>query len=484
MTPPRYPRDMLGYGANSPDPRWPGGAKIAVQIVLNYEEGGENATIHGDAGSEAFLSEIVGAAAWPGQRHWNMESIYEYGARAGFWRLHRLFTAQNIPLTVYGVATALARSPEQVEAMKQADWEIASHGLKWIEYKDYSRKDERKHMEEAIRLHTEVVGERPLGWYTGRTSMQTVSLAAEEGGFVYVADSYADDLPYWYHEDGRHQLIVPYTLDANDMRFATPQGFNSGDQFFAYLSDSFDALYAEGEAGMPKMMSIGLHCRLAGRPGRIMALQRFLEHAAGHEGVWFARRIDIARHWHEHFPPKAGSVGMNGVVIPSRMNKDDFVDAFGGVFEHSPWIAKRAFKLELGAAHDTAAGVHNALCRAFRSASKEERLDVLKAHPDLAGKLAQARRLTEASTAEQASAGLDALTDEERALFGALNADYTEKFGFPFIIAVKDHTKPTILAAFKRRIDQTRDTEFAEACRQVERIARLRLDAMFEGSDA
>ena len=484
MTPPRYPRDMLGYGANPPDPRWPGGAKIAVQIVLNYEEGGENATIHGDAGSEAFLSEIVGAAAWPGQRHWNMESIYEYGARAGFWRLHRLFTAQNIPLTVYGVATALARSPEQVEAMKQADWEIASHGLKWIEYKDYSRKDERRHMEEAIRLHTEVVGERPLGWYTGRTSMQTVSLAAEEGGFVYVADSYADDLPYWHHEDGRHQLIVPYTLDANDMRFATPQGFNSGDQFFAYLTDSFDALYAEGEAGMPKMMSIGLHCRLAGRPGRIMALQRFLEHAAGHEGVWFARRIDIARHWQEHFPPEAGSIGMNGAVIPSQMSKDGFVEAFGGVFEHSPWIAKRAFKLELGAAHDTAAGVHNALCRAFRSASEEERLDVLKAHPDLAGKLAQARRLTEASTAEQASAGLDALTDEERAMFGTLNADYTEKFGFPFIIAVKDHTKATILAAFKRRIDQTRDTEFAEACRQVERIARLRLDAMFEGSDA
>lgn len=480
MTPPRYPRDMLGYGANPPDPRWPGvdscgNAKIAVQIVLNYEEGGENAIIHGDAGSEAFLSEIVGAAAWPGQRHWNMESIYEYGARAGFWRLHRLFTEQRIPLTVYGVATALARSPEQVEAMKEADWEIASHGLKWIDYKDYSRKDERKHMEEAISLHTEVVGERPVGWYTGRTSMQTVSLAAKDGGFAYVADSYADDLPYWHHEDGRDQLIVPYTLDANDMRFATPQGFNSGDQFFAYLTDSFDALYAEGEAGAPKMMSIGLHCRLAGRPGRIMALKRFLEHAASHEGVWFARRVDIARHWHDHHPP------VRAILVPSRMNKNDFVEAFGGVFEHSPWIAKRAFKMELGAAHDTAAGVHNALCRVFRSASQEERLGVLTAHPDLAGKLAQAQRLTDASTTEQASAGLDALSDDERATFGTLNTDYTEKFGFPFIIAVKDNSKASILEAFQRRIGQTREVEFAEACHQVERIARLRLDAIFEG---
>ena len=307
MTPPRYPRDMIGYGANPPDPHWPDGAKIAVQIVLNYEEGGENATIHGDAASEAFLSEIVGAAAWEGQRHWNMESIYEYGARAGFWRLHRLFTGMDIPLTVYGVATALARSPEQVEAMKAADWEIASHGLKWIEYKDFSAKDERRHMEEAIALHTDVVGERPRGWYTGRSSMQTVELAAEEGGFDYVADSYADDLPYWMRFGEHDQLIVPYTLDANDMRFATPQGFNSGDQFFAYLTDSFDALYAEGQAGAPKMMSVGLHCRLAGRPGRVMALKRFLEHAMSHEGVWFARRIDIAKHWMTHFPPSLRS---------------------------------------------------------------------------------------------------------------------------------------------------------------------------------
>lgn len=490
MTPPRYPRDMIGYGANPPDPQWPavdasGPAKIAVQIVLNYEEGGENATIHGDAGSEAFLSEIVGAASWEGQRHWNMESIYEYGARAGFWRLHRLFTGMNVPLTVYGVATALARSPEQVEAMKAADWEIASHGLKWIEYKDFSRKAERKHMDEAIALHTEVVGERPRGWYTGRSSMQTVKLAAEEGGFAYVADSYADDLPYWIQAGGRDQLVVPYTLDANDMRFATPQGFNSGDQFFAYLTDSFDALYAEGEAGAPKMMSIGLHCRLAGRPGRIMALKRFLEHAMGHEGVWFARRIDIANHWSETHPASsfARSLRSFGTTAqagrPSTMDKSTFIETFGGVFEHSPWVAKRAYKLELGPAHDTAAGVHSALCRAFRAASEEERLGVLTAHPDLAGKLAQAERLTEASTAEQASAGLDALTDEERRTFERLNESYTGRFGFPFIIAVKDNTKASILSAFERRLDNDRDMEFAEACAQVERIARLRLDAMW-----
>ena len=250
----RYPRDMTGYGPTPPDAEWPGGARIAVQIVVNYEEGGENNILHGDAASEAFLSEIVGAAAWPGQRHWNMESIYEYGARAGFWRLHRMLN--RLPVTVYGVATALARAPEQVAAMKGAGWEIASHGLKWIEYKDFSEADERAHMDQAIRLHTQVVGTRPRGWYTGRCSLNTVRLAAEEGGFAYVADSYADDLPYWSRFGDRDQLIVPYTLDANDMRFATPQGFNSGDQFETYLRDSFDVLYAEGG----RMLSIGLHC--------------------------------------------------------------------------------------------------------------------------------------------------------------------------------------------------------------------------------
>lgn len=301
-----YPRDMLGYGRHTPDPKWPNptgkdNAKIAVQFVINYEEGGENNILHGDAASEAFLSEIVGAAAWEGQRHWNMESIYEYGSRAGFWRLHRLFEEMDLPATVYGVATALARSPEQVSAMKEANWEIASHGLKWIEYKDYSKEAEKAHLDEAIALHTEVTGERPLGWYTGRTSMHSVDLAAEEGGFTYVADSYADDLPYWAELPSGKQLIVPYTLDANDMRFATAQGFNSGDQFYSYLKDSFDCLYREGEQGSPKMMSIGLHCRLIGRPGRIQSLRRFMEYAKSHNNVWFAKRIDIAEHWHRTF---------------------------------------------------------------------------------------------------------------------------------------------------------------------------------------
>lgn len=477
MNPPRYPRDMRGHGPNPPDPRWPaidssGGAKIAVQIVLNYEEGGENAVIHGDAASEAFLSEIVGAQPWPGMRHANMESIYEYGARAGFWRLRRLFDEYRIPLTVYGVATALARSPEQVAAMAESGWEIASHGLKWIDYRDHSPEAEAADMAEAIRLHAEVVGAPPRGWYTGRSSIETIRLAAETGAFAYIADAYADDLPYWLRFGERDQLIVPYTLDANDMRFATPQGFNAGDQFFAYLRDSFDALYAEGEAGAAKMLSVGLHCRLVGRPGRVMALRRFLDHALAHEGVWFARRIDIAEHWARAHPPAPRE-------RPSEMDRAGFVARFGGIFEHSPWIAERAHALELGAAHDCAAGLHNALARMFRSASAEERLGVLRAHPDLAGKLAAAKRLTAESTAEQASAGLDALTDGERARFTALNEAYVAKHGFPFIIAVRDHDKAGILAAFERRIGNDRETEFDEACRQVERIALLRLRAHF-----
>ncbi len=298
-----YPRDMIGYGRTPPDPRWPDGAKIAVQFVINYEEGGENNILHGDEASEAFLSEIVGGAAWPGQRNPNMESIYEFGSRAGFWRLWRLFTSRNLPVTVYGVATALEKNPEAVAAMKEADWEIASHGLKWIDYKDFSRTDEQAHMDEAMRIHQEVTGERPLGWYTGRTSGHTLDLVAEEGGFVYAADSYADDLPYWRASTAGPQLIVPYTLDANDMRFATPQGFNSGDQFFAYLRDSFDVLYREGEAGMAKMMSVGLHCRLAGRPGRAAALERFPDHVPSPADVWVTRPIDIARHRRDTHPP-------------------------------------------------------------------------------------------------------------------------------------------------------------------------------------
>ena len=295
-----YPRDLVGYGANPPHPEWPDEAAIAVQFVINYEEGGENSILHGDAGSEAFLSEIIGADSFPA-RHMSMESIYEDGSRAGFWRLHRMFTERNLPVTVYGVAMALQRNPEAVAAMKAAKWEIASHGLRWINYQDVDVETEREHMRQAIEIHTEVTGERPLGWYTGRTSPNTAKLVVEEGGFVYDADSYADDLPYWDTQHGKPQLIVPYTLDNNDMRFATNQGFNSGDQFFAYLRDAFDVLYAEGDRA-PKMMSIGLHCRLAGRPGRAAALARFLDYIRGHERVWICRRIDIARHWTARFP--------------------------------------------------------------------------------------------------------------------------------------------------------------------------------------
>jgi putative urate catabolism protein len=298
-----YPRDLRGYGRTTPDPRWPGGAAIAVQFVINYEEGGENCILHGDAASEAFLTEIVNAQPWPGQRHMNVESFYEYGARAGFWRLWRMFSSRHVPVTVYGVATALQRGPEQVAAMREAGWEIASHGLKWIDYREFSREDERTHMREAIRLHVEATGERPLGWYSGRTSAHTLDLVMEDGGFVYCADSYADELPYWVRAPHGHQLIVPYTLDANDMRFAVAQGFNSGDQFFAYLRDSFDVLYAEGLAGSPKMLSVGLHCRLVGRPGRAAALARFIDYVQGHDRVWLATRLDIARHWHAVHPP-------------------------------------------------------------------------------------------------------------------------------------------------------------------------------------
>ena len=462
----RYPRDLIGYGATPPVANWPGGAKIAVQIVLNFEEGGENNILHGDPASEAFLSEITGAAPWAGQRHWNMESIYEYGARAGFWRLHRML--KDTPITVYGVATALARAPEQVAAMKAAGWEIASHGLKWIEHKDMSEDEECGQIKEAIQLHTEVVGAPPRGWYTGRCSMQTIDLVAREGEFAYIADSYADDLPYWMKAGGKDQLIVPYTMDCNDMRFAIQAGFTNGHQFEEYVKDSFDLLYAEGAAGAPKMLSIGLHCRIMGRPGRAAALKRVLEYMSEHDGVWFATREEIADHWAKTHPPTKNTGA-------SSMDKQSFVSEFGGIFEHSAWIAEEAFDLELGPAHDTALGVHNALTRIFRSASDEKRLGVLNAHPDLAGKLAAAGRLTAESTHEQASAGLDMLTDEERVTFTELNTQYTSKFGFPFIIAVKDNTKASIMDAFKRRINNSREIEFEEACKQVERIAELRL---------
>lgn len=467
----RYIRDMAGYRGQPPLPNWPDGAHIAVQFVLNYEEGGENCLLHCDTHSEAFLSEIVGAQPWVNQRHWNMESIYEYGARAGFWRIHDLFVGADIPVTIYGVATALARNPDQVLAMQKAGWEIASHGYKWIEYKDFSAEDERAHIEAAIALHYQVTGEVPRGWYTGRCSVNTVSLVSQTGEFEYISDSYADDLPYWHVEADKPQLIIPYTLDTNDMRFAAPQGFNSGDQFYSYLKDSFDALYSEGMAGSPKMLSVGLHCRLVGRPGRIQALRRFVDYVKSHEKVWVARRLDIARHWQQTHPFDASAQKNR----PSAMNKGEFMSAFGGIFEDSAWVAEDAFALELGAAHDSADGVHSALCRAFRAASYEQKLAVLCAHPDLAGKLAQQGGLTQSSTQEQASAGLDNLSTQEIKQFTQMNSAYTEKFGHPFIIAVKGLNKHEILQAFQARIKNNPDTEFAEACRQVEKIAILRL---------
>jgi len=298
-----YPRDLRGYGAQPPNPRWPGGARLALQIVLNYEEGGENCVLHGDPASEAFLSEIVGAQAREGVRHMSMESLYEYGSRVGVWRLKNLFDRYNIPLTVFAVGMAVERNPEPVKALYDAGHEICSHGYRWIDYQNVSETTERDHMHRAIRIIEETIGERPLGWYTGRTSPNTRALVVEEGGFLYDADDYSDELPFWDRMHGRPQLVIPYTLDANDMRFATAQGFNSGTQFQQYLKDSFDVLYAEG-ADSPRMMSVGLHCRISGRPGRFAALEDFLRYARSHDDVWFCRRVDIARHWHAEFPPE------------------------------------------------------------------------------------------------------------------------------------------------------------------------------------
>ncbi len=296
-------RDLTGYGREAPHPRWPGGARVAVQCVINYEEGAERCVLDGDAHAETFLSDIVGARPYPA-RHMSMESLYEYGSRAGFWRLHRLFREFDMPVTVFGVALALARNPEAVAAMLEADWEIACHGYRWLDHQFMPAAEERRQIGLAIAAHTAATGERPLGWYTGRDSPNTRRLIQAAGGFLYDSDSYADDLPYWCPQAPGH-LIVPYTLDANDMRFNTPQGFNSGEQFFCYLRDAFDYLHAEG-AERPRMMSVGLHCRIAGRPGRALAVRRFLEHVAAHDAVWVCRRIDIARHWHAHHPPAAG----------------------------------------------------------------------------------------------------------------------------------------------------------------------------------
>ncbi|MEA9472290.1 allantoinase PuuE [Xanthomonas campestris] len=291
-------RDLVGYGATPPPAQWPGGARIAVQFVINYEEGAENCVLNGDAGSEAFLSEMVGAPSHPGARAMAMESLYEYGSRAGFWRLHRLFSARGVPVTVFGVATALASNPEAVAAMQSADWEIASHGLRWIDYQHVDAATERAHLAQAIALHTQVTGSRPLGWYQGRTSPNTARLVAEEGGFVYDADSYADDVPYYDRRHGRAQLIVPYTLDVNDMKFVAYNGFADGEPFFRYLHDSFEQLRSEGG----RMLSIGLHGRIVGKPARAAALARFVDHVLASGDAWVARRIDIARHWLQVHP--------------------------------------------------------------------------------------------------------------------------------------------------------------------------------------
>ncbi|WP_435273998.1 allantoinase PuuE [Psychrobium sp. nBUS_13] len=303
-----YPRDMKGYGESTPKVTWPNKARVAVQFVINYEEGAENCILHGDKASETFLSEIIGALPFENERHMNMESFYEYGSRAGFWRLHRLFTQRNMPVTVFGVAMAMQRNPEAVEAMLKADWEIASHGYRWIDYQKVPIETEREHLKKAIKIHEKMTGEKPKGWYLGRMSENTRKLVIEEGSFLYDADSYADDLPYYI--DGNNgtdksnpHLIVPYTLDVNDMRFASPQGFNSGDQFFCYLKDTFDTLYEEGRDA-PKMMSIGLHCRIIGRPGRFASLVKFLNHIDQFDDVWVCRRKDIAEHWLKHHSPK------------------------------------------------------------------------------------------------------------------------------------------------------------------------------------
>jgi len=300
-----YPRDLRGYGRHPPHPRWPFGARVAVQFVLNFEEGGENNILHGDPASEAFLTDVLGAQPWPGQRHANIESMFEYGSRAGFWRLWRILTGYRVGVTVFGVATALMRNPEIVAAMNEAGWDIASHGLKWIEHKDMSAEAERAQIKEAIRLHIEATGKRPLGWYTGRSSIHTTRLVMEEGGFLYSSDSYADDLPYWLSGAKGPHLIIPYSLDANDMRFINAQGFGEAEQFFTYLKDSFDVLYEEG-AEAPKMMSVGLHCRVIGRPGRAAALIRFLDYIGGFGQVWMPTRAQIARHWHDLHPPASG----------------------------------------------------------------------------------------------------------------------------------------------------------------------------------
>ncbi len=471
----KYPRDLLGYGKTPPKVTWPKRAKIAVQFVINYEEGGENCLLHGDNASEAFLSEIVGAEPWPGKRHINMESIYDYGARSGFWRLHRLFTSENIPVTVYGVATALARSPMQVKAMQSAKWEIASHGFKWIEYRNFSKKKEKNFLQKAIKVHTAATGSPPKGWYLGRCTENTVALASELGSFEYISDAYDDDLPYWIKIKNIPQLIIPYTLDMNDMRFATQQGFNSWSQFLDYLKGSFDILYEEGIAGFPKMMSIGLHCRLSGRPGRLMAIREFINYTKSFKDVWYARRVDIAEHWKKYHPP------LENEIEPYGLTKGEFVKTFGNIFEHSSWIVERAYERGQNPSMKSPEALHSFLCFEFRMANDKEKLKVLKAHPDLAldnNKLS--KKLTNSSRMEQSRAGLTTLSDIQQEEFNQLNYQYKKKFKHPFIVAVKGKTKAQIIREFKSRLSNAKAEEFTIACGEVEKIASFRIRELFE----
>ena len=444
-----YPRDMIGYGRTPPFADWPGGARVALQFVINYEEGGENNILHGDAASEAFLSEIVGAAPWPGH------APHEHGVDLRIWLARRLLAAASHVRRARHAGDRLRRGdgdgaqPEAVAAMNEAGWEIATHGYKWIDYRDTPERDgARSDIAEAIRIHTEVAGARPLGFYQGRSSINTIPLGCEEGGFVYCADAYADDLPYYIDGPKGPQLIVPYTLDSNDMRFATPQGFNSGDQFFAYLKDAFDMLYAEGETA-PKMLSIGLHCRLVGRPGRAASLARFLDYVR-------EPRQGLGRDPARHRPPldrqacaagrlEAVATDAHAVRRAVRRRLRTFALGRGGRFRRGP-----------DAAADSAEGLAATMAAAMaRRERRSQKRALILAHPDLAG-TARARQTADArnSTNEQASAGLDRLSrGGTRALHRRSTTPIARRFGFPFIMAVKGRTKAEIFAAFERRLD-------------------------------
>ena len=452
----RYPRDLSGKFCQPKQIEWPNSAKIAVQFVLNYEEGGENCLLHGDAQSEGFLSEIINAVPWPNQRHWNMESIYEYGARAGFWRIYDLFTHYSIPITVYGIATALARSPEQVHAMKLADWEIASHGLKWIDHKDLSQHEEEELIKKAIELHRCVTGTPPKGWYTGRASMNSVELVCKQETIDYISDSYADDLPYWYIYRDKPHLIIPYTLDANDMRFANVQGFNSGDQFFTYLKDSFDSLYREGEKGNPKMLSIGLHCRIIGRPGRIESLNKFLLYIQSIKDVWYPRRIDISDYWHTNYPFDMETWQSRATALSEQA----FIAKFSNIFENGNWIAKGAFNLELGPSHNTPIGLHNAFCRIFRGANYIKQKQLLTAHSGLF---------------ENSNDFGNQISTQDMEKAKNLCIKYYKKFGFKFILSEADFLKFDLLTKINERLNSDHETEFLEGCCQIEKIALEKL---------